>query len=92
MQATKQLLQFIIDQKLELEDYHKLEPLLKEKFEIRREGKDATKDLIDFIIHWEKNTAIYDSLEKMINQNYWITQTELNLISKPAQSGKNEKG
>lgn len=71
---TKALLQFIIEQELELPQYQTLVPLLKEKFQITEIGggiTDATQQLVDTIIKWEDSTDD-DALEKIINSKYVI--------------------
>jgi hypothetical protein len=60
---------------LEVNDYPKLIPLLREKFDIRdHEGNEATKKLLDTIIHWEKHPEIYESLESILNKKYFVKQ------------------
>ena len=58
---------------LEVSDYPKLIPLLREKFDIRDYcGQEATEELIDTVIFWEKHTEIYDSLEKTLNEKFFV--------------------
>lgn len=71
---TKKLLAFIIEQKLDLEQYQTLVPLLKEKFDIKLIGggvTDYTQQLVDTVIQWENSTTD-DSMEKILNSKYLI--------------------
>jgi hypothetical protein len=73
--ATRLLINFIIKQELDLEQFPSLENSLREKFDITKDtkdGKEATKELVDLIIFWENHPGIYDSLETLINCNFWI--------------------
>ena len=73
MQATRELLAFIIDQKLDLDKYQSLVEPLKDKFVITKinEEEDATQELIDAIIHWEQYHPPL-SLEAYLNQKFEI--------------------
>jgi hypothetical protein len=73
----KRVIDFICDysmtNNLEVNDYSKLIPLLKEKFDIRDYcGQEATEELINTVMFWEKHTEIYDSLEKMLNEKFFV--------------------
>jgi hypothetical protein len=58
---------------LEVTDYSKLIPLLKENFDIRdHNGQEATEELVNTVIFWEKHTEIYDSLEKMLSEKFYL--------------------
>jgi hypothetical protein len=75
----KRVIDFICDysmsNNLEVNDYPKLIPLLKEKFDIRDySGQEATEELINTVMFWEKHTEIYDSLEKTLNEKFFISQ------------------
>jgi DNA repair photolyase len=74
IQATKPLLDFIIKQSLELDQYKdKLPALLDEKFEIKNKGGTiATGELVDAVIYWEQHIAIYESLEEYLNCRFNI--------------------
>jgi len=72
---TQQLINFIIERKLELKDYpKKLKPLLQKKFIITDglNDLDQTKHLIDVIIDWENNTEIHTSLETLLKEKFII--------------------
>ena len=76
----KRIIDFICDysmtNNLEVSDYPKLIPLLKEKFDIRDFcGQEATEELINTVIFWEKHTEIYDSLEKFLNDKFLISNS-----------------
>jgi hypothetical protein len=73
----KRVIDFICDysmtNNLEVNDYPKLIPLLKEKFDIRDcSGQEATEELINMVMFWEKHTEIYDSLEKTLNEKFFV--------------------
>ena len=73
----KRVIDFICDysmsNNLEVNDYPKLIPLLKEKFDIRDySGQEATEELINTVMFWEKHTEIYDSLEKTLNEKFFV--------------------
>jgi hypothetical protein len=67
----KKVIDFIIEQRMELHDYPTLMPLIKEKFKITdHDGNEATEELITTVVVWEKNTEIYDSLENFLNDRF----------------------
>ena len=71
---TQALLKLIIDQKLDLSEYHALAPLIKGNFMIYKEGRgleNFTDCLIDAIIKWEQGQQT-SSLEKLINENFIV--------------------
>ena len=73
----KKVIDFICDysmtNNLEVNDYPKLIPLLREKFDIRDYcGQEATEELINIVMFWEKHTEIYDSLEKTLKEKFFI--------------------
>lgn len=70
--GTKDLLDFIISQRLDFGDLPKLKEILPTKFSITQNGEEATCKLVDFIINWEENTYIYDSLESLLRKNFEI--------------------
>jgi hypothetical protein len=70
----KTVIDFIIEQGLDISDYPKLVPLLKEKFNIKNYyGQEATEELVNTVIFWEKHTEIYDSLEKTLNNKFLLS-------------------
>ncbi len=71
----KKVIDFIIEQGLELSDYPKLAEPLRKKFSIkhRHNDEDATDELIVAVMFWEKHTEIYDSLEKFLNDRFVAT-------------------
>jgi len=71
----KKVIDFIIEQGLELSEYPKLVEPLKNKFDIRHRHNDenATDELITAVMFWEKHTEIYDSLEKFLNDRFVAT-------------------
>jgi hypothetical protein len=76
----KRIIDFICDysmtNNLEVSDYPKLIPLLKEKFDIRDFcGQEATEELINTVMFWEKHTEIYDSLEKTLKEKFFISNS-----------------
>lgn len=69
----KQLLDFIIEQGLEINDYPKLVEPLKQKFDIKdHNGNEVAEELITAVMFWEKHTEIYDSLEKFLNDRFIV--------------------
>jgi hypothetical protein len=73
----KRVIDFICDysmsNNLEVNDYPKLIPLLKEKFDIRDySGQEATEELINTVMFWEKHTEIYNTLEKTLNEKFFV--------------------
>ena len=73
----KKVIDFICDysmtNNLEVSDYPKLIPLLKEKFDIRDFcGQEATEELINTVMFWEKHTEIYNTLEKTLNEKFFV--------------------
>ena len=73
----KRIIDFICDysmtNNLEVSDYPKLIPLLKEKFDIRDFcGQEATEELINTVMFWEKHTEIYNTLEKTLNEKFFV--------------------
>lgn len=71
---TKQLLEFIMEQYLELPEYYKLIPLIKKKFNIKKRGggvQDFTKELVEKVIHWEMGNQTA-SLEVTLEENFLI--------------------
>ena len=70
---TKQLLDFICEQELELGQYHTLIKPLRKRFNITQDGKDATEKLIAYIINWEEQPSIHDSLEMLVKTCFDIT-------------------
>ena len=75
----KKVINFIcgysMNNNLEINDYSKLIPLLKEKFDIRNYCRqEATEELINTVIFWEKHTEIYDSLEKTLKEKFFIKE------------------
>ena len=76
----KRVIDFICDysmtNNLEANDYPKLIPLLKEKFDIRDySGQEATEELINTVMFWEKHTEIYDSLENTLKEKFFISNS-----------------
>lgn len=70
----KAIIDFIIEQGLDISDYSKLVPLLKEKFKIKDyNGQEATEELVNTVIFWEKHAEIYDSLEKILNDKFLLS-------------------
>lgn len=68
------LIEFIIDQEMDLHDYPKLVPMIKERFLIYKRGQGTEhfeNELIDDIISWEKGNQ-YDSLEKTIGDKFVV--------------------
>lgn len=66
---------------LEVSDYSKLIPLLKENFDIKdHNGQEATEELVNTVIFWEKHTEIYDSLEKTLNDQFYVAKIVTNPI------------
>jgi hypothetical protein len=64
--GMKRVIDFIIKQELDLNDYPTLLEPLKANFNIKdKEGNEATKELLDTVIWWENNTGIIKSLEKL---------------------------
>lgn len=69
----KRIIDFIIEQGLELNKYPTLVEPLKKMFEIKnKDGNEATEELITTVMFWEKHTEIYDSLEKFLNNRFII--------------------
>lgn len=67
----KAVIDFIVSQKLELKDYYKLIPIIRDKFNItNKNGKEASKECIDLIINWEENVNIVDPLELILNMSF----------------------
>ena len=68
----KVLLDFIMEQGLELNQYPTLVQPLREKFKITHchNGNEATEELITAVMFWERHTEIYDSLEKFLNDRF----------------------
>ena len=67
----KQVLDFIIEQGLDLNDYPKLVEPLREKFNIQdHNGNEAAEELVTAVMFWEKHTEIYDSLEKFLKDRF----------------------
>lgn len=72
---TQNLLDFIIDQKLELSQYDLvLTPRIKEKFTVtsKSTGRIATRGMVQVIINWEEGNQ-KASLEETLNEIYIIT-------------------
>lgn len=69
--TAKKVIDFIIEQKLDLEDYPKLETPLNEKFIIYCNNVIGTKDLINMVIRWERHQLI-GSLEYNIESSFDI--------------------
>lgn len=63
----KAVLNFIINQELDLEDYPTLVEPMAKKFNIE---EWLAKEIIDEVIKWENNTAMSDSLEKTLNKKF----------------------
>ena len=73
MQATKQLIEFIEQQKLPLSDYEKvLGPRIHKNFTILQNTLPATKKLVKMVLHFEANKAIYSSLENLLGDHFYI--------------------
>lgn len=71
---TQQLLNFVIDQKLDLEDYDlQLTPRIRERFLVhdKNTGRIASRRLVNTIIEWEKGNQ-KASLEVTLNEQYKI--------------------
>lgn len=71
---TQALIKFIIKQKLDLEQYDSLVPLIEENFLVYKTAHDTTdftRELVDAIIDWEKGNQ-RSSLEKLITDNFLI--------------------
>ena len=70
----KRVIDFIIEQGLDLHNYPTLIKPLKEKFDItHHNGEEATEELITAVMFWENHTEIYDSLEKFLNDRFNVT-------------------
>lgn len=71
MTTLRPVIDFIVEQKMELAQYPTLVTKLQEKFVIKdRDGNDAIEDLVNSVIFWEKHTEIYESLEKFLDQRF----------------------
>lgn len=71
----KKLIDFIIEQGLELSDYPNLAEPLNKNFDIRHRhnNENATEELITAVMFWEKHTEISDSLERFLNDRFVVT-------------------
>lgn len=69
----KNVLNFIIEQGLDLSKYLTLIEPLRERFEIKDyDGNESAEQFITTVIFWEKHTEIYDSLEKFLNDKFIV--------------------
>ena len=69
----KRVIDFIIEQGLNISEYQTLIEPLRNKFEIKNiNGDEATEELVTTVIFWEKHTEIYDTLEKFLNDRFII--------------------
>ncbi len=69
----KELLEFIMEQGLDAQEYMTLVQPLKERFKIvDHNGNEATEELITAVMFWEKHVEIQDSLEKFLQDRFNI--------------------
>jgi hypothetical protein len=67
----KKVLDFIIEQGLEIGNYSSLLEPLRKNFNIKdHNNNEATEDFINTVIFWENHTEIYDSLEKFLSDRF----------------------
>ncbi len=73
---VKQVIDFIIKQELDLSEYDKLKPLIKQNFFVGKKGmgiESFSDELIDCVIDWEKGNQ-NSSLEKLLSDNFVIVK------------------
>lgn len=72
----KELLEFIIEQELDLEDYHTMKPLINQHFNIFMRDcgiQSFTEQLINDVIVWENyQHEVNMSLEKLLDDKYLV--------------------
>lgn len=71
---TKELINFIINEKLDLEEYYSLVPKISKKFMVNKPGKGIetfTDQLVEAVINWERGNQ-HCSLEKLLYDNFLI--------------------
>lgn len=75
-QHTKELLQHIIAQEMDIEEYPSLEITLPAAFEITdRHGINAVQEFVHDVIAWENHPGFRTTtLETLINRKYYVKQ------------------
>lgn len=63
----KNIIKFIIDQKLELDKYSSIAPLLAVEFNLSLE---TAEDIMNIVIDWENNLSSTDTLEVLLNKKF----------------------
>lgn len=75
---TIALIDLIIEQKMDLKDYHLLKPIIQKKFMVQKPAHGMTyyfDELLEDIIDWENGNK-NSSLEKLISDKYLIFRYE----------------
>jgi hypothetical protein len=70
----RKLLGLIIDQGLAIDQYFRLEPLIKTRYLVtdRHAGHPAAGELVRAVIAWEENPAMIDSLESVLKSLFIV--------------------
>jgi len=67
----KEVLEYIMEQGLDISGYHSLINPIMKRFLIRDlDGFEATENFIDTIIFWEKHFEVQDSLESFLKERF----------------------